>query len=87
MAEKGNVTRRGFLKLLGGLASLPMAKQLGLDKLLLSEAASAPTAKPFTACPTPFGLSFISNTPYVSWSVVRRSSHRGVAQSCPGGIA
>ena len=47
MAEKGNVTRRGFLKLMGGLASLPIAKQLGLDKLLLSEAASAPTAKPF----------------------------------------
>ena len=47
MAEKGNVTRRGFLKLMGGLASLPIAKQLGLDKLLLSEAASAPTSKPF----------------------------------------
>ena len=47
MAEKGNVTRRGFIKLLGGLASLPIAKTLGLDKLLLSEAASAPTSKPF----------------------------------------
>jgi len=47
VAEKGNVTRRGFLKLMGGLASLPIAKQLGLDKLLLSEAASAPTSKPF----------------------------------------
>ena len=47
MADKGNVTRRGFLKLMGGLASLPIAKQLGLDKLLLSEAASAPTSKPF----------------------------------------
>ena len=47
MAEKGNVTRRGFLKLMGGLASLPIAKQLGLDKLLLSAAASAPTSKPF----------------------------------------
>jgi len=47
VADKGNVTRRGFLKLMGGLASLPIAKQLGLDKLLLSEAASAPTSKPF----------------------------------------
>jgi len=47
MADDGEVSRRGFLKLLGGLASLPIAKQLGLDKLLLSEAASAPTSKPF----------------------------------------
>ena len=47
MAEKGNVTRRGFLKLLGGVASLPIAKTLGIDKLLLSTAESAPTSKPF----------------------------------------
>jgi len=47
MADDGGVSRRGFLKLMGGLASLPIAKQLGLDKLLLSEAASAPTSKPF----------------------------------------
>ena len=47
MAEKGNVTRRGFLKLLGGVASLPIAKTLGIDKLLLSAAESAPTSKPF----------------------------------------
>ena len=47
MAEKGNVTRRGFLKLLGGVASLPIAKTLGIDKLLFSAAESVPTAKPF----------------------------------------
>jgi len=47
VAEKGNVTRRGFLKLLGGVASLPIAKTLGIDKLLLSAAESAPTSKPF----------------------------------------
>ena len=47
MSDDGGVSRRGFLKLMGGLASLPIAKQLGLDKLLLSEAASAPTSKPF----------------------------------------
>jgi hypothetical protein len=47
MADDGGLSRRGFLKLMGGLASLPIAKQLGLDKLLLSEAASAPTSKPF----------------------------------------
>ena len=47
MAEKGNVTRRGFLKLLGGVASLPIAKTLGIDKLLFSAAESAPTSKPF----------------------------------------
>ena len=47
MADKGNVTRRGFLKLLGGVASLPIAKTLGIDKLLLSAAESAPTSKPF----------------------------------------
>ena len=47
MAEKGNVTRRGFLKLLGGVASLPIAKTLGIDKLLFSAAESVPTSKPF----------------------------------------
>ena len=47
MAEKGNVTRRGFLKLLGGVASLPIAKTLGIDKLLFSAAESAPTTKSY----------------------------------------
>ena len=39
--------RRYFLKLLGGVASLPIAKTLGIDKLLLSTAESIPTTKPF----------------------------------------
>ena len=39
--------RRYFLKLLGGVASLPIAKTLGIDKLLLSAAESAPASKPF----------------------------------------
>ena len=47
MAEKGNVTRRGFLKLLGGVASLPIAKTLGIDKLLFSAAESVPTTKSY----------------------------------------
>ena len=48
MADKGNVTRRGFIKLLGGVASLPIAKTLGIDKLLLSTAESVPTTKPYS---------------------------------------
>ena len=47
MADEGGVTRRSFLKMMGGLASLPIAKTLGIDKLLLSAAESAPTSKPF----------------------------------------
>ena len=48
MADKGNVTRRGFIKLLGGVASLPIAKTLGIDKLLLSTAESVPTTKSYS---------------------------------------
>ena len=47
MADEISKSRRGFLKLLGGVASLPIAKTLGIDKLLLSAAESAPTSKPF----------------------------------------
>ena len=47
MADKGNVTRRGFIKLLGGVASLPIAKTLGIDKLLFSAAESVPTSKSY----------------------------------------